>query len=58
MSQQSYTCACGQCAVTLAEGATSAFSAICHCSNCREATGAPYFWGNAFPPSLDEMPPA
>ena len=51
MSQQSFSCACGQCTVTVAEGAPCAFSAICHCADCRSITGSPYFWGNAFMPN-------
>lgn len=46
---QSFSCACGQAKVEVLSDAPSAFSAICHCANCREITGAPFFWGNAWP---------
>ena len=27
------------------------FSAICHCKNCRDISGTPYFWGNGWQPA-------
>jgi hypothetical protein len=45
----SISCACGALTVEVNEGVDCAFSAICHCANCREVTGTASFWANAFP---------
>jgi len=49
MSDHSISCACGSVTVEVAEGVDCVFSAICHCTNCRDITGAPSFWANGFP---------
>lgn len=45
----SLSCACGAVKVAVNEGVDCNFSAICHCTNCRDITGAASFWANAFP---------
>ena len=46
---ESFSCACGSVTVSVNDGVDCAFSAICHCSNCREITGAVSFWANGYP---------
>lgn len=44
----SLQCACGAVTVSVVDDSPCAFSAICHCTDCRATTGAPFFWGNAW----------
>lgn len=49
MSNVSVKCACGSVTVEVVDDTPCGFSAMCHCSDCRAVTGAPFFWGNAWP---------
>ncbi len=49
MSETKLSCACGQVTVEAIDNAPCAFSAICHCADCRSITGAPFFWANGWP---------
>ena len=49
-ANNSYSCACGQVKVEVLNEAPCIFSAICHCNNCREITGAAYLWANGWLP--------
>lgn len=44
----SFSCACGEVKVEVNEGAECVFSAICHCTSCREVTGTAALWANGF----------
>ena len=53
MTHPSVSCPCGSVTASVIDETPCGFSAICHCSDCRAATGAPFFWANAWP--LDKV---
>ena len=40
---------CSLLTVSIIDDTPCVFSAICHCDDCRAATGASFFWANAWP---------